>query len=216
MNSPLPKIIPRRKQKIHPWPIRLSHWINLLAMICMIMSGWGIYNASPLFPFTFPQSTTLGGWLGGNIAWHLAIMWLMEVNALFYLLWGLFSGHFKRKFFPFSPKSVWRDTVRAFTFTLPHKLGEYNAVQRLMYVSVLLLGGLLLLSGLSIWKPVQLSGLVWLFGGFDSARYVHFFAMSGVMFFVVTHVLMVLLVPKTFIVMITGGKKLHIQETTDE
>ena len=212
--SPPPSL--PKKKRIHPWPVRLCHWINLFAMIGMVMSGWGIYNADPIFSFTFPQSTTLGGWLGGNIAWHLAVMWLMAANALFYVLWGLFTGHFRRDFFPFSPRSVWRDTVRAVTFRLPHKPGQYNAVQKLMYVGVLLLGLLLVLSGLSIWKPVQFSGLVWLFGGFDIARYVHFFAMSGVMLFVVVHVVMVLLVPKTFVAMITGGKKISTQENTDE
>lgn len=92
-----------RKRRIHSWPVRISHWINLLAMIGMVMSGWGIYNADPLFTFTFPQNTTLGGWLGGNIAWHLAVMWLLAANALFYLLWGVFSGHFKRDFSRFQP-----------------------------------------------------------------------------------------------------------------
>lgn len=219
-HQPSVNVIPRqppRQRKIHSWPVRLCHWINLLAMIGMVMSGWGIYNADPLFSFlSFPQGSTLGGWLGGNIAWHLAVMWLLAVNALFYLTWGLFSGHFKRDFFPFTPKTLWRDIVQALTFRLAHKLGEYNAVQKVMYVGVLLLGALLVLSGLSIWKPVQFSGLVWLLGGFDIARYVHFFAMSGVMLFVVIHVLMVLLVPKTFIAMITGGKKQVAQENADE
>ncbi len=205
-----------QKRRVHLWPVRLCHWVNLLAMIGMVMSGWGIYNADPLFTFSFPQNATLGGWLGGNIAWHLAVMWLLAANALFYLMWGIFSGHFKQNFFPFTPRTVWRDTVRALTFHLPHKLGQYNAVQKLMYSGVLLLGGLLLLSGLSVWKPVQFSLLVWLFGGFDIARYVHFFAMSGVMLFVVIHILMVLLVPKTFIAMLTGGTAMNKEENVDE
>lgn len=195
-----------RKKRIHPWPVRLCHWINLLVMIGMVMSGWGIYNADPIFGFTFPAITTLGGWLGGNIAWHLAVMWLLAANGLFYVLWGLFSGHFKRRFFPFTPKSVWHDFINALRFRLSHKSNQYNAVQKLMYVGVLLLGLLLVLSGLSIWKPVQLSGLVALMGGFTIARYVHFFAMSGIMLFVVVHVSMVLLVPKTLPSMINGGQ----------
>ncbi|MEG3134472.1 cytochrome b/b6 domain-containing protein [Rouxiella sp. T17] len=195
-----------RKKRIHPWPVRLCHWINVLVMIGMVMSGWGIYNADPIFGFTFPQMTTLGGWLGGNIAWHLAVMWLLAANGLFYVLWGVFSGHFTRRFFPFTPKSVWHDFINALRFRLSHKSNQYNAVQKLMYVGVLLLGLLLVLSGLSIWKPVQLSGLVALMGGFTIARYVHFFAMSGIMLFVVVHVAMVLLVPKTLPSMITGGQ----------
>jgi thiosulfate reductase cytochrome b subunit len=200
------------KKRVHPWPVRLCHWLNVLVMVGMVMSGWGIYNASPLFSFTFPAFLTLGGWLGGNIAWHLAVMWLLFVNAAIYVLWGLFSGHFRRRFFPFTPASVLRDIGQALRFKLPHQQGHYNAVQKLLYVGVLILGALLVLSGLSIWKPVQFSQLVALFGGFDIARYIHFFAMSGVMLFVVVHVVMVLLVPKTLPAMITGGRR----ETPDD
>ncbi|PLR33032.1 thioredoxin reductase [Chimaeribacter californicus] len=192
---------------VHPWLVRLCHWLNVFAMVCMVMSGWGIYNASPLFGFTFPPAATLGGWLGGAIAWHLAVMWLLAANALVYLLWGAARGHFRRRFFPLSPRAVWQDTRQALTFRLPHRLGQYNAVQKAMYLGVLLLGALLVLSGLAIWKPVQFSGLVALLGGFGWTRYVHFYAMSGIVLFVVVHVLMVLLVPKTLPAMITGGKE---------
>ncbi|MDW8845095.1 cytochrome b/b6 domain-containing protein [Erwinia sp. MMLR14_017] len=201
------------KKRVHPWPVRLCHWLNVLVMAGMVMSGWGIYNASPLFSFTFPQFLTLGGWLGGNLAWHLAVMWLLFVNALLYIVWGVLSGHFRRRFFPFSAGTVIRDTALALRFRLPHQHNDYNAVQKLLYVVVLLLGALLVLSGLAIWKPVQLDALVALFGGFDIARYVHFFAMSGLMLFVVLHVAMVLLVPKTLPAMVTGGK---IREPADE
>ncbi|QCR36634.1 cytochrome b/b6 domain-containing protein [Nissabacter sp. SGAir0207] len=198
----------RSSRPAHPWPVRLCHWLNVAVMVAMVMSGWGIYNASPLFGFTFPPGTTLGGWLGGAIAWHLAVMWLLAANALVYLLWGMASGHLRRTLLPLSPRAIWQDTWRAVTLRLPHRLGHYNAVQKAMYLGVLLLGALLVLSGLAIWKPVQLSGLVALMGGFAVARYVHFFAMSGVLLFVVIHVLMVLLVPKTLPAMITGGKEM--------
>ncbi|MEM6052055.1 cytochrome b/b6 domain-containing protein [Erwinia sp. P7711] len=201
------------KKRVHPWPVRLCHWLNVLVMAGMVMSGWGIYNASPLFSFTFPQSVTLGGWLGGNLAWHLAVMWLLFVNALIYIVWGVLSGHFRRRFFPFSAGTVIRDTALALRFRLPHQHRDYNAVQKLLYIVVLLLGALLVLSGLAIWKPVQLDALVALLGGFDIARYVHFFAMSGLMLFVVLHVAMVLLVPKTLPAMVTGGR---IRESADE
>jgi len=201
------------KKRVHPWPVRLCHWLNVLVMAGMVMSGWGIYNASPLFSFTFPQSLTLGGWLGGNLAWHLAVMWLLFVNALIYIVWGVLSGHFRRRFFPFSAGTVIRDTALALRFRLPHQHSDYNAVQKLLYIVVLLLGALLVLSGLAIWKPVQLDALVALLGGFDIARYVHFFAMSGLMLFVVLHVAMVLLVPKTLPAMVTGGR---IRESADE
>ncbi|WBL75161.1 cytochrome b/b6 domain-containing protein [Serratia liquefaciens] len=191
---------------VHPWPVRLTHWINLFAMVCMFMSGWEIYNASPLFGFRFPPQITLGGWLGGAIGWHLAVMWLLACNALCYVLWSLFSGHLRRDLLPPGLGALRRDIWQAVTLRLKHRHGHYNAIQKLMYLGVLLLGLLLVLSGLAIWKPVQLQGLVSLFGGFDIARYVHFFAMSGIGLFVVIHLLMVIIVPRTLWAMITGGK----------
>lgn len=191
----------------HRLPVRLCHWLNVLVMVLMVMSGWGIYNASPLYDFSFPQYLTLGGWLGGNIAWHLAAMWLLAANALVYLLWGIFSGHFRRRFFSFTFRQLITDFYQALRLRLHHDLGDYNAVQKLMYVGVLMVGLLLVLSGLAIWKPVQLSGLVALMGGFDIARYVHFFCMCGVLLFTLVHLIMVLLVPKTLLAMTIGGKK---------
>lgn len=191
---------------VHSWPVRLTHWINLFAMVCMFMSGWEIYNASPLFGFRFPPQVTLGGWLGGAISWHLAVMWLLACNALCYVLWSLFSGHLRRDLLPLGLGALRRDIWQAVTLRLKHQHGHYNAIQKLMYLGVLLLGLLLVLSGLAIWKPVQLQGLVSLFGGFDIARYVHFFAMAGIGLFVVIHLLMVIIVPRTLWAMITGGK----------
>lgn len=196
-----------RKSTVHPWPVRLCHWLNVPVMIGMVMSGWGIYNADPLFGFSFPQQATLGGWLGGNIAWHLAVMWLLAANGLIYLSWGLLSGHFRRRFFPLTAVAVGRDISLALRFRLPHHSRGYNSVQKLLYLLVLLAGILLVLSGLSIWKPVQFSSLVALMGGFAAARYVHFFAMSMIVVFVCIHVLMVILVPKTLPAMITGGQE---------
>ncbi|MCC7686029.1 cytochrome b/b6 domain-containing protein [Serratia marcescens] len=191
---------------VHRWPVRITHWINLFAMVCMFMSGWEIYNASPLFDFRFPPQMTLGGWLGGAIGWHLAVMWLLALNAICYLLWSLFSGHFRRDLLPLRIGALRQDIWLALTLRLCHRHGHYNAIQKLMYLGVLALGLLLVLSGLAIWKPVQLQGLVALFGGFDFARYVHFFAMAGIGLFVAIHVFMVIVVPKTLWAMITGGK----------
>ncbi|MFZ4834612.1 cytochrome b/b6 domain-containing protein [Rouxiella sp. Mn2063] len=197
-----------RHKKAHSLPVRLTHWVNFFAMIGMVSSGWGIYNADPLFDnFSFPQKATLGEWLGGNIGWHLAIMWFLVANGLLYLIWGFCSGHFKRDFLPVTPASICQDIRRAVTWRLPHKSGHYNAIQKIMYIGVLLLGVLMVLSGLSMWKPVQLSWLAKLMGGFDTARYLHFFGMSGIVLFVVVHVFMVIMVPKTLPAMITGGKK---------
>ena len=192
---------------VHRWPVRITHWVNLFAMTCMFMSGWEIYNASPLFDFRFPPAVTLGGWLGGAIGWHLALMWLLAFNGLCYLLWSLCSGHLHHDLLPLRLGALRRDIGLALTLRLQHRHGKYNAIQKLMYLGVVALGLLLVLSGLAIWKPVQLSWLVALFGGFDTSRYVHFFAMAAVGLFVIIHVLMVIVVPRTLWAMLTGGKR---------
>lgn len=193
-----------KRAMIHPLAVRATHWVNAFAMACMLASGWAIYNASPIFPFRFPAWATLGGWLGGAIAWHLAAMWLLVANGLLYALYGIASGHFRREFLPIRAGELLRDAGRALTFRLEHEAGRYNAVQRFAYVVVLLLGVLVVASGLSIWKPVQLAWLVGLFGGFDFARNVHFAAMAGIASFVAIHLLLVLLVPRTLLPMVTG------------
>jgi len=191
----------------HRWPSRITHWVNLFAMVCMFMSGWEIYNASPLFDFRFPPQITLGGWLGGAIGWHLAVMWLLALNGLCYLLWSLFSGHFRHDLLPLRIATLRQDLWQALTLRLQHRHGHYNSIQKLMYLGVLLLGLLLVLSGLAIWKPVQLSWLVALFGGFDIARYLHFFAMAAIGLFVVIHLPMGILGPRTLWAMLTGGQR---------
>jgi thiosulfate reductase cytochrome b subunit len=188
----------------HPLAVRATHWINAFAMACMLMSGWAIYNASPLFGFRFPAWATVGGWLGGSIAWHFAAMWLLVVNGLLYVAYGLASGHFRRHLLPVHPAAVSRDMKLAARLKLPHTSGSYNAVQRLSYLGVLALGVLVVASGLSIWKPVQFDGLVDLFGGYDFARRVHFFAMAGIAAFIVLHLLLVAIVSKTLLPMFTG------------
>lgn len=190
---------------IHPVWVRVCHWTNAFAMIIMIMSGWQIYNASPLFSFTFSKSITLGGWLGGAIQWHLAGMWLLVGNGLIYVILGLATGRFRRKLMPLSGSEIVADAKAALTGKLRHHdLSAYNAVQKLLYGGILLVGILVVLSGLSIWKPVQLQYLTAVFGGYDAARYVHFFAMSGIVLFLVIHIIMSLLVPKSLRAMLIG------------
>lgn len=196
-----------KTRPIHPWPVRLTHWVNAVGMVCMFMSGWGIYNASPLLPFTFSKVLTLGGWLGGSIAWHLAVMWLLVINGLAYVLYGVISRHFQRDLLPVRPVEVKRDALDALRLRLVHVKGRYNAVQRLMYWLVLLMGVLVVLSGLAIWKPVQLQELASLMGGFDNARWVHFAAMLAIGAFVIVHLVLVILVPSTLPPMITGGRR---------
>ena len=190
---------------IQPAWVRALHWTNAFAMVLMIMSGWQIYNASPLFSFTFSKSITLGGWLGGALLWHFAAMWLLMVNGLIYLAVGLVTGRFRKKLLPITPGGVISDTKAALTGKLSHAdLSKYNQVQKLLYAGVIILGVLIVLSGLAIWKPVQLQYLTALFGGYDAARYVHFFCMAGIVAFMVVHVVLALLVPKSLRAMIIG------------
>jgi thiosulfate reductase cytochrome b subunit len=190
---------------IHPLWVRVSHWINVLAMVIMIGSGWEIYNASPLFGFTFPRTITIGGWLAGALLWHFAAMWLLVINGIVYVALGIATGRFRRKLLPIRPREVVGDLKSALQGRLAHDdLSVYNAVQRLLYLGVILAGIVIVLSGLSIWKPVQMQELTALFGGYDAARYVHFFAMASIVGFVVVHVIMAFLVPKSLRAMIRG------------
>ena len=196
---------PLAAKVIQPAWVRIVHWINAVAMILMIMSGWQIYNASPLFSFSFSHSVTLGGWLGGALLWHFAAMWLLMVNGLVYLTLGFVTGRFRRKLLPITPQGVLTDTRAALTGKLSHDdLSKYNYVQKLLYVGIIAVGVVIVLSGLSIWKPVQLQYLTALFGGYDVARYVHFVCMALIVAFLVVHVVLALLVPKSLRAMIIG------------
>jgi len=190
---------------LHPLAIRIAHWINALAILAMVLSGWRIYNADPLFGFTFPKDWTLGGWLAGALQWHFAAMWLVFANGAAYLAYGIVSGHFRRKFLPFSPRAALRDALDALRLRLGHDdLSVYNAAQRAAYLGAIVLILLLVLSGLVLWKPVQLHALGMLMGDYEGARYVHFLCMAGIVLFVLVHVLMVVLVPRTLLPMFTG------------
>ena len=187
---------------IHPLPVRVCHWVNLVAIVIMVLSGWRIFNASPLFDFVFPRNITLGGWLAGALQWHFAAMWLLVANGLVYVSYGLLAGHYRRSFFPLTPKAIWRDLVDTARGRLSHHLGTYNHVQRIAYLAAIALGTILVLSGLAIWKPVQFQELATLMGGYEGARWVHFVAMVGLVGFALLHVVMVLVVPRTFLPMI--------------
>jgi thiosulfate reductase cytochrome b subunit len=197
--------VPAAEKTIHPVWLRITHWINAIAMLVMIGSGWQIYNAAPLFDFTFSRSITLGGWLGGAIQWHFAAMWVLAINGLVYLALGFITGRFRRKLWPITPSAVFADVKAALTFKLAHEdLSHYNAVQKLLYTGVILSGVIVVLSGLAIWKPVQFQELTTLFGGYSFARYVHFFAMAAIVGFLIVHVALALLVPKSLRAMVTG------------
>ncbi|MEO6921856.1 MAG: cytochrome b/b6 domain-containing protein [Collimonas sp.] len=194
-----------KKPVVHPIWLRITHWLNALAVIIMILSGWRIYNASPIFPFRIPSEWTLGGWLGGALQWHFAAMWLLALNGLIYLLFNTGSGRLWKKFLPLRPAEVVQDLLKALRGKLQHDaLDHYNAVQKLAYVSVILDLILLVVSGLAIWKSVQLPLLRDLMGGFDNARIVHFCAMAFLVVFIVVHIIMVALVPRTLLAMLRG------------
>jgi len=190
---------------IHPVWLRATHWLNALAVTIMVMSGWRIYNASPLFDFEFAKQITLGGWLAGAIQWHFAAMWLLAGNGLVYLLCNLGSGRMLRKFFPLSPRAFVADLVAALRGRLSHDdVGRYNAVQRAAYLFAIVDAVLLVLSGLVLWKSVQFPLLRELLGGYETARRVHFFAMAAMVGFVMVHLAMAVLVPRTLLAMIRG------------
>ena len=191
--------------KIHPLVVRITHWINAFALLIMVASGWRIYNASPLFPFRFPNELTLGGWLAGALQWHFAAMWLLVLNGIVYVAYGIASGHFRRKLFPLTPRAVLHDVLEALRGKLAHQdLSVYNAAQRAAYLAIILCLVVLVFSGLAIWKPVQLQEITAIFGGYESARVVHFLAMALLVLIVVVHVVMVILVPRTLPTMFTG------------
>jgi len=191
--------------KIHPLVVRITHWINAFAILVMVASGWRIYNASPLFGFKFPNEITLGGWLAGALQWHFAAMWLLALNGIVYVTYGIASGHFRKKLLPLTPRAVLRDALAALRGKLAHDdLAVYNAAQRAAYLAIILCLVVLVLSGLAIWKPVQLQEIAALMGGYEGARLLHFFAMALMVFIVLVHIVMVILVPRTFPTMITG------------
>jgi thiosulfate reductase cytochrome b subunit len=192
----------------HPCWLRLTHWLNALAVVVMISSGWRIYNASPLYDFSFPASITLGGWLGGALQWHFAAMWFLAINGLIYLTINIASGRLLRRFFPVSPKGILHDLWAALRGRLGHAdLSHYNQVQRFAYLFVMLDITLMVVSGLVLWKSVQFPLLRELLGGYEGARQVHFIAMALLVAFIVVHLVMVLLVPKTLWAMIVGRKE---------
>jgi thiosulfate reductase cytochrome b subunit len=173
---------------VQPFLLRLAHWINAFAVIVMILSGWRIYNASPLYGFEFPKGFTLGGWLAGALAWHFAAMWLFIINLLAYLLYGIATGHFWGRFRPLWPGEVLRDLREVLAGRAAHIPGRYNAAQRAAYVFAILAMIVAILSGLALWKPVQLQELTALMGGFEATRRVHFFAMAALVLFLAAHV----------------------------
>ncbi|WP_029525991.1 cytochrome b/b6 domain-containing protein [Polaromonas glacialis] len=202
-----PNINAADRAPIHPLWMRITHWLNALAVLVMVASGWRIYNASPFFPFSIPSELTLGGWLGGALQWHFAAMWLLAANGLAYLMLNIASGRLFRKFFPLSVSAIVRDALAALHGHLSHAdPRQYNSVQRFAYLFVMLDIVLLVLSGLVLWKSVQFGFLRELLGGYEFARRIHFFAMAALVAFIAVHLVMVALVPRTLLTMLSSGR----------
>lgn len=198
-----------RPRRMHPLPIRVMHWTNAIAMIIMIGSGWKIYNDEVIFgELHFPQEIVLGVWAQHALQWHFLGMWIIMLNGLAYLIYGLITGRFRRMLLPIWPGEVIAEIKAALTFRLNHDdLTHYNAVQKLLYIGIILVVILQVVSGLAVWKPVQFHFLVSLFYNFQGARVVHFFGMVAICLFMVVHVALALLVPKTIAAMVTGGPR---------
>lgn len=190
---------------IHPAWLRIAHWLNATAVVVLVTSGWRIYDATSFLGFTIPAPWTLGGWLGGALAWHFAAMWLLVANGILYLTINLVSGRLRRQFLPIPPRQVLRDLAAALRGRLSHAdPRHYNSVQRLAYVFVMVDIILVVMSGLVLWKSVQFPLLRTLLGGYEGARRVHFFCMAGLCGFIAVHVVMVALVPRTLVAMLRG------------
>lgn len=195
---------------MHPLALRLMHWTNAVAMIIMIMSGWKIYNDEVIFGFLhFPEEIVLGIWAQHALQWHFLGMWILVLNGLAYLIYGIASGRFRRLLLPISPSEVVREAIAALRFRLPHSdITHYNAVQKTLYVGVILVVILQVISGLAIWKPVQFSYLTALFYDFQGARLAHFIGMAAIVLFLLVHVALALIVPRTILAMLTGGPRI--------
>jgi thiosulfate reductase cytochrome b subunit len=194
---------------LHPLPLRVMHWVNAVIMIVMIMSGWGIYNDYVIVNgLHFSSSLRLGSWAAESLLWHFAGMWLLAINGVLYLIYGLYTGRFRDKFFPIRIADVLRTVRETLRLQISHEdITRYNAVQKLLYIIVILAGMSQVITGLAIWKPIQFSNIVDLLGGFQTARIIHFLGMTTIVGFLVVHVLLSLLVPKTLWAMLTGGPR---------
>jgi thiosulfate reductase cytochrome b subunit len=205
-----------KRPVLHPAIVRITHWTWATGVLILIGSGWRIYNSEPLFEFYFPTWMTLGGsdevtnrlhndfGLAAALLLHFFAMWLLFISLVIFLLYGIFSGYVWRRYLPISPREFLHNIGDFFRGRLGHEIGVRNAAQKLLYAFALVMMIVMILSGLVLWKPVQFHELGLLMGQYEGARYVHFFGMAGIVFFVVVHILLTLLVPKVLPPMITG------------
>jgi thiosulfate reductase cytochrome b subunit len=217
MAKPATASFEQTTSRLHPLPVRIMHWINAVAIFMMIGSGWKIYNDDIIFSFLrFPDSIVIGKWAQYGLQWHFFGMWIFVLNGLAYLSYGIVTGRFRRKLLPISIREVFVTIGEALQFRLRHDdLTHYNAVQKVLYLGVMAVGVLIVISGLALWKPVQFSELANLFGSFQNIRLVHFFCMSAIVAFIVVHVTLALLVPQSFVAMLTGGPAVENETAGD-
>jgi thiosulfate reductase cytochrome b subunit len=202
--------------RLHPLPVRIMHWINAFAMIIMIMIGWKIYDDDVIFSWLrFPDAITLGKWAQNGLQWHFFGMWIVAINGLAYVFYGIATGRFRSKLFPISLRELITTMCDAFSFRLSHDdLTHYNAVQKVLYVGIIAVGMVVVLSGLALWKPVQFSELATLFYDFQTTRLVHFLCMTAIVLFLVVHVTLTLIVPRSLVAMLTGGPIIKDENAT--
>ena len=204
----------------HHWLVRVTHWLTVILIAGMIASGLQIYEAyshfgmrgAPPYPNLFdgrtlPEWARLGGWLAGGLMWHFTLMWPLIIVGGTYLTYLGVSGEWRKLIFKPSDVRPAIDMAKYYArLTREHPAqGKHNALQKQAYTGIILLGTLSVLTGLAVWKPIQLHWLTMVFGGYQVARYWHFWAMWLFVGFTVVHVFMVLVVePATLRAMITG------------
>ena len=213
MNSPA-----SRSTFLHPVVVRLTHWLNAIVLVVMAGSGLEIFAAFPSFGGKIPQhdlielpeALRLGGWLGGALQWHFTFAWLFTAGGMAYVSYQVLSGRWRQTAFRLSDvRGVW-PMVRHYVGLgpLPPFAGEYNPLQKLAYATTIFFGATAVVTGLALYKPVQLGPIVSLAGGFDRLRLAHFAAMIGLLGFIPGHLVMVALHGwDNFQSMLTGGRK---------
>ena len=196
-------------RRLHPWPVRVMHWTNAAVMLIMITSGWVIYNDSVIIRgLHFNGYLRLGEWAPESLLWHFAGMWLLMLNGLAYLVYGFAVGRFRERLLPIRAGEFIQTVRDTLHFKVAHEdLTVYNAVQKVLYIVAILAGISQVVTGFAIWKPVQLSWLTGLLGGFQAARIIHFTGMAILVGFLVVHVALALLVPQTLWAMLAGGPR---------
>jgi thiosulfate reductase cytochrome b subunit len=199
--------IAHNDRRLHPLPLRIMHWVNAVAVFIMIGSGWKIYNDDVILGWLhFPDAIVIGKWAQYGLQWHFFGMWIFVLNGIAYLTYGIVTGRFRQKLLPITLSELLATIRDALHFRLAHDdLAVYNAVQKILYLGVILVGILIVITGLCLWKPVQFSELAALFYNFQTIRVIHFLCMAAIVGFIAVHVSLALLVPQTLVAMVTGG-----------